>query len=70
MDAIARIAFGLNVDSQREKNNKFVTVMNSIFDNINDTTSPTLMLFCKYCHVVAVIYKSQVIMCRKSCSCQ
>ena len=47
MDAIARVAFGLNVDSQKEKNNKFVTTINTIFDNVNDTTSPTLLIFCK-----------------------
>ena len=47
MDAIARVAFGLNVDSQKEKNNKFVTSINTIFDNLNDTTSPALLLFCE-----------------------
>lgn len=48
MDAIARVAFGLNIDSQREKNNKFVTILNSAFDNVNSTTSPLLLVFREY----------------------
>ena len=48
MDAICRVAFGLNIDSQKEKNNRFVVLMNKIFDNLNDTTSPLVLLFCKF----------------------
>ena len=44
MDAIARVAFGLNVDSQKEKNNKFVTIINSAFDSISDGVSPAVFL--------------------------
>ena len=56
MDAIARVAFGLNVDSQKEKNNKFVTTINTIFDNVNDTTSPTLLIFCEYYNLFSVFF--------------
>ena len=48
MDAIARVAFGLNVDSQKDKNNKFVTIMNSVFDNIGDGISPAIFILGMY----------------------
>ena len=35
MDVICRIAFGLNVNSQKEENNQFIVMMNKIFQGNN-----------------------------------
>ena len=60
MDAIARVAFGLNVDSQKDKNNKFVTIVNSVFDNINDGVSPAIFLFGMYIFLLKIIHWQRV----------
>ena len=52
MDAIARVAFGLNVDSQKEKNNKFVTIINSVFDSISDGVNPVVFLLGMYLQII------------------
>ena len=48
MDAISRVAFGLNVNSQKEKNNKFVNAINNIFGNSNNANHPAMLLYCKF----------------------
>ena len=45
MDAIARVAFGLDVNSQKEKDNKFVTTVNKLFDNVSDGSAILINLF-------------------------
>ena len=45
MDAIARVAFGLDVNSQKEKDNKFVAIVNKIFDNVSDGSAVLINLF-------------------------
>ena len=46
MDVIASTAFGLKVDSQKDKNNQFVTMVNKIFER--SLLNPIFLAACKY----------------------
>ena len=46
MDVIARTAFGLKVDSQKDKNNKFVRMAKKMFEF--GFLNPLIVLGCKY----------------------
>lgn len=48
MNATARMAYGLNVDSQKDKNNIFVTTANKVMDTFTDSNNPIVLLFRKY----------------------
>ena len=46
MDVIASTAFGMRVDSQKDKNNVFVTKARKAFSN--SLTSPVALIYRKY----------------------
>ena len=48
MDVICRIAFGLNVNSQKEENNKFIVMMNKIFQGNNTPMNLMIAIFCEF----------------------
>ena len=48
MDVICRIAFGLNVNSQKEENNKFIVMMNKIFQGNNAPMNLMIAIFCEF----------------------
>ena len=48
MDVICRIAFGLNVNSQKEENNKFIVMMNKIFLGNNAPMNLMIAIFCEF----------------------
>ena len=48
MDVIASTAFGLKIDSQKDKNNQFVKMAKKLFEF--SLLHPLVLIVCKYRH--------------------
>ncbi len=46
LDTIARVAFGICINAQKEKKNEFHSIISAMFDTIMDVNNPMLVIFC------------------------